>query len=69
MTTDSELLIGRIYIHYKGGHYKLICLAELEADESPMAVYVDLHSERFWVRPVDEFREKFELLHKPGGRS
>lgn len=59
----DDLLLGRIYVHYKGGHYKLICLADLEADESPMAVYVNLDDERFWVRPVAEFREKFTLLH------
>ena len=60
----AELIPGRLYVHYKGGTYKLVTLACMEADESPVAVYVSLTTERFWVRPVDEFQEKFKLLHQ-----
>lgn len=59
----TELIVGRIYVHHRGGHYKLVTLAKAKADQSLQAVYVSLETEVFWVRPVAEFAEKFQLLN------
>lgn len=50
-------MILKIYQHYKGGWYRLICCANLEADggQTQMAVYQSLETGKVWVRPASEF--------------
>lgn len=52
-----------IYRHYKGGEYTLLGVAKLESDLTDMAIYKRAYvdTETVYVRPLEEFIEKFEL--------
>lgn len=52
-----------IYRHYKGGEYTLLGLAKLESDLTDMAIYKRAYvdTDTVYVRPLEEFIEKFEL--------
>lgn len=53
-----------IYRHYKGGEYTLLGVAKLESDLTDMAIYKKAYvdTETVFVRPLEEFIEKFELV-------
>ena len=53
-----------IYRHYKGGEYTLLGLAKLESDLTDMAIYKRAYvdTDMVYVRPLEEFIEKFELV-------
>jgi hypothetical protein len=50
---------GEIYRHYKrGGEYKIVCIAVVEATGEKSVVYEALYpdaEERFWIRRLEEF--------------
>ena len=50
---------GEVYRHYKrGGDYKIVCLAVIEATGEKCVVYEALYpeaEERFWIRPLADF--------------
>nr|DAS07574.1 MAG TPA: Protein of unknown function (DUF1653) [Bacteriophage sp.] len=52
-----------IYRHYKGGEYTLLGVAKLESDLTDMAIYKRAYvdTDTVYVRPLEEFIEKFEL--------
>lgn len=54
----------KIYRHYKGGEYTLLGLAKLESDLTDMAIYKKAYvdTDTVYVRPLEEFIEKFELV-------
>lgn len=52
-----------IYRHYKGGEYQLITIGELEHDLTQVVVYKSITNDRVFVRPVEEFEDKFEFLY------
>lgn len=52
-----------IYRHYKGGEYQLIIIGELEHDLTQVVVYKSITNGRVFVRPVEEFEDKFEFLY------
>ena len=64
--------IGTIWRHKtSGGTYMLLATLMLEADQTPMVGYQTTHlvpdRDDIWVRPTDEFLEKFdEVLVGPG---
>lgn len=53
-----------IYRHYKGGEYTLLGVAKLESDLTDMAIYKKAYvdTETVFVRPLEEFIDKFELV-------
>ena len=53
-----------IYRHYKGGEYTLLGVAKLESDLTDMAIYkmAYVDTDTVYVRPLEEFIEKFELV-------
>ena len=55
---------GEVYRHYKrGGDYKIVCLAAMEATGETCVVYEALYpeaKERFWIRPLEEFWREVE---------
>ncbi len=53
-----------IYRHYKGGEYTLLGVAKLESDLTDMAIYKKAYVETdtVFVRPLEEFIDKFELV-------
>lgn len=61
-------MTGKIYRHYKGGLYKVICLANLESNFEVMVVYISLDdvADAPWIRPLSEFREKFKEVQANG---
>ena len=56
-------LIGKDFIHFKGGHYRLVGYAKDSETLEPMCVYEALYGEGgLWVRPAKMF---FENVEKP----
>lgn len=44
---------GKSYRHYKGGHYRVICVARLsELREVEVVVYASMEHGGIWVRPL-----------------
>lgn len=63
-TMCDETLIGREFVHFKGGHYRLEGLAKDSETLEDMVVYRALYGEGgLWVRPAKMF---FESVEKPG---
>ena len=51
-----------IYKHYKGGLYELITTANMENDNSVVVVYRCQKTNKTWVRPIQEFDDKFKRV-------
>ena len=46
-----------------GGFYKVVLLANLEANLEPVSVYESMQSHDFWVRPKAEMEDgRFQLI-------
>lgn len=60
----DEKLIGREFVHFKGGRYRLVGYAKDSETQEAMCVYEALYGEGgLWVRPAKMF---FEHVDKPG---
>lgn len=61
MTDEFEFarkLIGREFVHFKGGHYRLHALATDSETRETMVVYEALYGDGgLWVRPAKMFFE------------
>ena len=56
MPEDRHSLIGREFVHYKGGHYRLEGFAKDTETLEEMVVYRALYGEGgLWVRPAKMF--------------
>lgn len=56
-----EVLIGRIYKHYKGNYYITLELALNTETEEKMVIYKALYGEgKVFARPITSFTEKVE---------
>lgn len=44
--------IGRTYLHYKGGKYKVLTMAKHSETNEDLIVYQSLHWGNFYVRPL-----------------
>ena len=61
MPEDRISLIGREFVHFKGGHYCLEGFAKDSETLEEMVVYRALYGERgLWVRPAKMFFETIE---------
>ena len=57
-------LIGREFVHFKGGRYRLLGFARSSESEELMVVYQTLYGESgMWVRPAKMF---FEIITRDG---
>jgi hypothetical protein len=57
---------GTIWTHKKSGNtYMLVGWGLLEASHEPLVHYVSLSDGNRWFRPLDEWKEKFELSEVP----
>ena len=57
-------LIGREFVHFKGGRYRLLGFARSSESEELMVVYQTLYGEAgMWVRPAKMF---FEIITRDG---
>ena len=60
----DQSLIGHEFVHFKGGHYRLVGYAKDSETLEDMVVYQALYGEKgLWVRPARMF---FEHVDKPG---
>ena len=56
-----EVLVGRIYKHFKGNHYIVLGLALNTETEEQMVIYKALYGEgQVFARPLTSFTEKVE---------
>ncbi len=57
----QQVKVGASYVHYKGGKYKVMGLAILEATDKPYVVYQALYGDQLtFLRPVSEWLEVVE---------
>jgi len=63
-TDDGLFKPGSKLRHIKtGGFYKVVLLANVEANLEPAYVYESLQSHDFWIRPKAEMEDgRFELV-------
>ena len=60
----DDALIGKEFVHFKGGRYRLVGYAKDSETLEPMCVYEALYGEGgLWVRPAEMF---FGNVDKPG---
>ena len=60
----EPLIQHGMYEHYKGGRYRVVCLAKIEATHEDVVVYEALYDNdvaKYWVRPVASFLEEVEI--------
>ena len=56
----EEIRLGR-YRHFKGGEYRVFCVALHSETREPMVVYQALYGEHgMWVRPASMWNETVE---------
>ncbi len=57
---------GGIYKHYKGGLYRVICIARMEATLEELVIYKTINRtpEQHWARPKSVFTETLEVDKK-----
>lgn len=66
MTAESKKFIGRDFVHFKGGRYRLEGFAKDSETLEAMVVYRALYGEGdLWVRPTKMF---FETIERDGKR-
>lgn len=66
MTEEQKRLVGREFVHFKGGHYRLEGFAKDAETLEDMVVYRALYGEHgLWVRPAKMF---FETIERDGKR-
>ena len=64
MNEEQKNLIGREFVHFKGGHYRLEGFAKYTETLEEMVVYRALYGEGgLWVRPAKMF---FETIERDG---
>ena len=50
---------GKIYMHYKGNKYKVLCTAKHSETLEEMVVYQALYGNKdIWVRPLSRWNEE-----------
>ena len=54
------MLSGNYYMDDNDGYYELVCIAKMDSDSSPMAVYVNKQTYEYCVCPTSEFEKKFK---------
>ncbi len=65
----QSIIVGSLYEHYKGLHYKIIGIARHSETLEELVVYQALYGEGgIWVRPVTMFLETIEINGQPQPR-
>lgn len=66
MMEEQQELVGREFVHFKGGHYRIEGFARDSETLEVMAVYRALYGKHgLWVRPAKMF---FETIERDGKR-
>ncbi len=56
----QEIIIGKLYRHYKGNVYRVIALAKHSETGEDMVVYRSVKNGDVWVRPRSMWNEKID---------
>ena len=57
----NQIIINRIYRHFKGDHYLLVDIAKHSETGEDYVVYRKLYDDgSLWVRPLDMFMEEVD---------
>jgi hypothetical protein len=46
---------NEVYRHFKGGIYKVICVAKGSKTQAEFVVYESVHTDDKWIRSADDF--------------
>jgi cyclomaltodextrinase / maltogenic alpha-amylase / neopullulanase len=58
---ENQIIIGGVYLHFKGNHYKLLHIAKCSETEKDLMVYQALYGDKeVWVRSLEMFLEEVE---------
>lgn len=57
-------VINGVYIHYKGGLYKVLSMATHSETNEPMVIYQSLLFGSVYVRPLSSWNEKVKIGSK-----
>lgn len=55
---STDLQEGSLWRHFKGGVYRILHLARIEATLETVVVYHSLSSDDVWVRPLEVWLEE-----------
>jgi len=67
MKNENQPKINAIYQHYKGGKYRVICVAKHSETLEELVIYEALYDNpvsKLWARPVGLFMDEVELEGK-----
>lgn len=59
---ETPILPGSVWLHAKGGYYRVLHVGTLEEDLTPVVIYQTLSMAQLqdiWVRPVQHFLDRF----------
>lgn len=57
---------GEIWVHYKGGSYKIVCLADHTDTKEPMVIYQSLSFGGNHARPLREWFDTCNVIYDSG---
>lgn len=57
---------GAIYRHWKGGLYRVLMVARVEATQDRVVVYAPFAGGMAWTRPIREFGARFSYVNNLG---
>ena len=58
---EREIKVGKLYQHFKGNIYKVICIAMHTETNEDMVVYQDTNDEsKIYARPINMFLSEVE---------
>jgi hypothetical protein len=62
MSIEGRVEVGKIYRHYKGNEYLVLCIAKHSETLEDMVIYKAQYGEgTVWARPLPMFLEKIEV--------
>jgi len=52
----GDVRAGQLYRHFKGGRYRVVCVASDSESKAPFVVYQDVDNPtKVWVRSLEQF--------------
>lgn len=60
MVDTRELVINGIYRHFKGGLYRVLCIALHTETQEELVVYQSLANDKLFARPYDMFMSEVD---------
>lgn len=55
-----EIIVGKVYMHFKGAFYKVIAIGYHTETNEKLVVYEGLGDKKIWVRPYEMFNSKVD---------